>query len=104
MVCVQIFYREALKKRAVFTSIDLAQYLLEEHQIASLPGKAFGLEEDDLALRLSTSFIDLEDDAKARDILDAWQKNTPADVLLQEKHPHSHAMLKQFEAFIASLT
>ena len=96
-------YREALKKRAVFTSIDLAQYLLEEHQIASLPGKAFGLEEDDLALRLSTSFIDLEDDAKARDILDAWQNNTPADVLLQEKHPHSHAMLKQFEAFIASL-
>jgi aspartate/methionine/tyrosine aminotransferase len=50
-------WREALARRGVDTSTDLARLLLDEHDIATLPGVAFGDTPDGLRLRLATSLL-----------------------------------------------
>ncbi|TFF91408.1 pyridoxal phosphate-dependent aminotransferase [Candidatus Thorarchaeota archaeon] len=47
-------YQQALNKRGVTTSGDLAFHLLEEHHVSSLPGSEFGMPAEDLCLRLAT--------------------------------------------------
>ncbi len=41
-------WREPLAARGVHTSDDLAAYLLEHYQIATLPGTAFGVPGEEL--------------------------------------------------------
>jgi len=48
-------FRAKLAHRGVRTSLELARYLLETHQIATLPGVAFGDEPEALRLRLAVS-------------------------------------------------
>jgi aspartate/methionine/tyrosine aminotransferase len=50
-------WRDALLERGVRTSQELAHYLLEEWDIATLPGSVFGEEPLALRLRLSTSLL-----------------------------------------------
>lgn len=50
-------WRAALLKRGIQTSQELAHYLLEEWDIATLPGSVFGEEPQALRLRLSTSLL-----------------------------------------------
>lgn len=50
-------WRAPLAARGVTTSADLARLLLDEHDIATLPGAAFGEEPDVLRLRLATSLL-----------------------------------------------
>ncbi|MFW9816038.1 MAG: pyridoxal phosphate-dependent aminotransferase [Candidatus Thorarchaeota archaeon] len=46
--------RDSLDKLGVNTSNELAQYLLKNWHLASLPGSEFGMPPDDLSLRLAT--------------------------------------------------
>jgi aspartate aminotransferase len=46
-------FREALGQRQIYTSVDLAQYLMETYGLAALPGTAFGDLPENLTLRLS---------------------------------------------------
>jgi len=46
--------REALQKKGVTTSNELAKHLLKNWFLASLPGVEFGMPPDDLSLRLAT--------------------------------------------------
>ena len=50
-------WRDALLQRGIRTSQELAHYLLEEWDIATLPGSVFGEEPLALRLRLSTSLL-----------------------------------------------
>ncbi|HJT55154.1 MAG TPA: aminotransferase class I/II-fold pyridoxal phosphate-dependent enzyme [Ktedonobacteraceae bacterium] len=50
-------WRDALLERGIRTSQELAHYLLEEWDIATLPGSVFGEEPQALRLRLSTSLL-----------------------------------------------
>src|SRR5947209_2286778 len=50
-------WRDALLARGVSTSEQLAHYLLDEWDIAALPGTAFGEEPQALRLRLATSML-----------------------------------------------
>jgi aspartate/methionine/tyrosine aminotransferase len=50
-------WRPALVERSIRTSTELAHYLLEEWDIATLPGSAFGEPPESLFLRLSTSLL-----------------------------------------------
>jgi aspartate aminotransferase len=52
-----------LMKRGIKTNQDLAHYLLEEWDIATLPGSVFGEPPDALRLRLSTSLLCHEETA-----------------------------------------
>ena len=50
-------WRDALLERGIRTSQELAHYLLQEWDIAALPGSVFGEEPLALRLRLSTSLL-----------------------------------------------
>jgi aspartate aminotransferase len=57
-------FRKELSRQGVSTSVQLAEFLLETAGLATLPGSAFGMPNDDLSLRLSTGCV-LADDAEA---------------------------------------
>jgi aspartate/methionine/tyrosine aminotransferase len=50
-------WRRPLLERGIRTSDELAHYLLEQWDIATLPGSAFGEEPEALRLRLATSLL-----------------------------------------------
>lgn len=50
-------FKEALAARGVTTSAALARYLLDEYDLAALPGTAFGDRPEMLRLRLATSML-----------------------------------------------
>lgn len=54
-------WRKPLRRMGVYTSDQLASFLLGTHQVATLPGSDFGAPPNDLCLRLATSYLDFED-------------------------------------------
>lgn len=75
-------WRAPLAKLGVTTSQQLAEYLLDEWSIATLPGVAFGEEPDALRLRLATSMLSsptgLTPEKRAQEL---WQLLGQADLL-----------------------
>lgn len=96
-------WREKLAQRGVFTSVDLARYLLDEWQIATLPGTDFGTPETELSLRLSTSYIDLETDEKSAAMIELADSATDEEALLQDHHPGMNEVLARFQKFLTTL-
>ncbi len=96
-------WRENLAQRGVLTSVDLARYLLDEWQIATLPGKDFGTPETELSLRLSTSYIDLETDEKSAAMIELADSATDEEALLQDHHPGMNEVLARFQKFLTTL-
>ncbi|MGB0388764.1 MAG: pyridoxal phosphate-dependent aminotransferase [Ardenticatenaceae bacterium] len=96
-------WREPLAARGVHTSTDLATYLLEEHQIATLPGIAFGTRPEELSLRLATSYLDMENDQKADAILAAYRNNPDPQTLMEQHHPATAEAIRRFGQFVDSL-
>ena len=60
-------WRDALAARGVSTSEELAHYLLDQWDIAALPGTAFGEEPQVLRLRLATSMLYMPSEANTED-------------------------------------
>jgi len=81
-------WRGALARRGVSTSAELARLLLDEHDVATLPGVAFGDAPDGLRLRLATSLLFAGEGDGTAAGLDAhlWSLIERADALLAE-HP-----------------
>jgi aspartate aminotransferase len=76
-------WRAALQKRGINTSQELAHYLLEEWDIAALPGVAFGEQPEALCLRLATSMLYSPEGAASPQEREAalWQLLAQADTL-----------------------
>ena len=76
-------WRLALVEQGIRTSLELAHYLLEEWNIATLPGSAFGEPPEVLRLRLSTSLLCQPEDATSLDEREAalWRLLDQADAL-----------------------
>jgi aspartate/methionine/tyrosine aminotransferase len=96
-------WRDALAARNVHTSEDLAGYLLDTYQIATLPGTAFGAPSADLSLRLATSYVDMETDASAEALLRAYRAEPDPAALLENHHPHLHNTIERLQQFVATL-
>lgn len=64
-------WRDALLARGVSTSEQLAHYLLDQWDIAALPGTAFGEQPPALRLRLATSMLYTPSEAKTESERDA---------------------------------
>lgn len=96
-------WRRPLKSRGVKTSVDLARYLLEEWQIATLPGSDFGTPAQELSLRLSTSYVDLESDEKAAMMIERANAGASMEELLRDDHPGMNEVLESFQNFLSSL-
>lgn len=76
-------WRVALATLGVHTSEELARYLLDEWDIATLPGSAFGEQPEALRLRLATSLLYTPDDASTQEEQDEalWRLLAMADTL-----------------------
>jgi aspartate aminotransferase len=76
-------WRAVLKQRGISTSQELARYLLEEWDIATLPGTAFCEQPEALRLRLATSMLyspEVVDSPEEREAA-LWQLLAQADSL-----------------------
>jgi len=98
-------WENQLHSRGVSTSTDLAKYLLENYSIAALPGSDFGVPEDTLSLRLSTSYLDMETDTAPSEIFNLYDGGIADKRLMSDKvHPNTHAALAAFKAFVDDLS
>jgi aspartate aminotransferase len=96
-------WRSQLAARGVHTSPDLATYLLEQHQIATLPGTAFGLPPEALSLRLASSYLDMETAEKAETLLAVYRTTPNPETLMEAHHPQTNQALQHLRQFITSL-
>jgi len=87
-------WRQALLKHGVSTSEELAHFLLNEWNIATLPGSAFGEQPEALHLRLSTSMLILPDKSLAEDKREAvlWDLLAQADQLPEQYQADGHQL------------
>jgi aspartate aminotransferase len=96
-------WRTALAGRGVHTSDDLAAYLLEHYQLATLPGTAFGVPAQELSLRLATSYLDMETDDDADAVLAAYRGDPTPAVLMNDHHPATQEALARLGEFVRAL-
>lgn len=95
--------RAELAARGVTTSTELAEYLLEHYQLATLPGTAFSTPAHDLSLRLASSYLDMEDDTRAQAVLDAYRADPDPVRLMAAHHPNTNEAIRRFGQFVADL-
>lgn len=96
-------WRAPLASRGIHSSEDLAAHLLDNYQIATLPGTAFGVPAEELCLRLATSYLDMETDDAAADVLAAYRANPAPGVLMSDHHPATQEALTRLGEFVSSL-
>lgn len=95
-------WREQLLDRGVGNDEDLALYLLDRYEIATLPGSAFHSAQD-YCLRVSSSFIDAATDEKAEALLAAFRENPDPQHFIEHHHPRLQQVAEQFGEFIRDL-
>jgi len=96
-------WRDPLARLGVTTSPQLAQYLLDTYQISSLPGTAFGVAEQELSLRLASSYLDMETEAQAQQLLDAYRADPDPGKLMAAHHPHTQEAVRRLRVFMEQL-
>jgi len=97
-------WRQALaKKHNVHTSQELANFLLDEEHLASLPGSDFGADPADLTLRLATSYLYAFSDVEAESLLSTFHQDLPSEEFLKAACPRVIEVGERFKYFIASL-
>ena len=96
-------WRASLAERGVQTSTDLANHLLDDYQLATLPGTAFATPAHDLSLRLASSYLDMEDDARAEAILAAYRDDPEPERFMADHHPATNEAVARFGEFVDAL-
>lgn len=96
-------WRAALAQQGVHTSDDLAHFLLERYQIATLPGSAFGVSPEVLSLRLATSYVDMEDDERAMALLDSWRSGQRSDAFVRSSSAELQDAASRLGQFVEAL-
>lgn len=92
----------ALRKKGVRDDRALATYLLENHRLATLPGTAFN-QPYGFHLRLSSSFLDVSDDARAEQLVEAFRADSDPTRFIADHHTEIHEVGERFTAFIQEL-
>jgi aspartate/methionine/tyrosine aminotransferase len=98
-------WREALaEKHGIHTSAQLADFLLNRHFMASLPGSDFGVSGDELTLRLSTSYLHGFTDAEGWAMLETYRRHLSRDQFVKEACPAVIEVAQKFADIIHSLS
>ncbi len=97
-------WRDRLAERGVHTADELALYLLENYQLATLPGSAFGCPPEDLCLRLSSSYLDTETEEKVAELVDAYGQDPDPARFVENHHPQLREATTRIAEFVADLT
>jgi aspartate aminotransferase len=96
-------WAEQLAHRGVYTDENLAIYLLERYELATLPGAAFNCKPDSLNLRLSSSYIDAGTDEKADNLIEAFQDDPDPDRFIENYHPRLKQVASRLAEFVNDL-
>lgn len=96
-------WRKALASRGVNSDADLAMYLLEHYELATLPGSASNYPAEALCLRISSSYVDMDTDEKAAYLLEAFRKNPDGERLIHDYHPGLQAVASRLADFVTDL-
>jgi aspartate aminotransferase len=95
-------WKEKLASMGVHDDEDLALHLLDNYEIAALPGSAFNAARD-LCLRLSSSFIDANTDEDADALVDAYRANPDPEAFIRDHHPRLQEVAQRFGDFMEEL-
>ncbi len=95
-------WEEALRLRGIHNDEDLALHLLENYEIATLPGSVFHAVRK-FCLRVSSSFIDLATDEKADALVAAFQEDSDPERFIQNHHPRLQKVAERFGEFVEDL-
>jgi len=97
-------WKPQLKLLGIQTSAQLASYLLDTHDLATLACDSFGMASDQMTLRLASSYLDMERDEDSQRLIDLFESNIDHDVFMsRQHHPNMHAALDGFELFVRGL-
>ena len=94
-------WQESLRSLGVTNSDTLASHLLEKYQIATLPGSVFGIPQSELSLRIACSYIDMETNEKAQNLMSSFLANDRS--LMSENLRSSHQAIERMGQFIETL-
>jgi len=94
-------WAEQLKKKGISTSSQLAKYLLNKHDLATLSADSFGIQENTLSLRLASSYLDMEKDTDSERLIDLYNNSRKNEFMHKSNHPNMHAAIQEFSKFIA---
>lgn len=96
-------WRKPLAALGIQTSDDLTIHLLEECELVTLPGSAFGCPPEDLSLRLSSSYLDAGTDEKAAALVEAFAADPDPGRFIEDHHPRLREAAARLAAFVAGL-
>lgn len=96
-------WRVPLVGLGVQTSEDLAGYLLEKYELATLAGSAFGSPDQDLSLRLSSSYLDAGTDQKAANLVEAFTADPDPQRFVEDHHPRLQEAAARLAEFATDL-
>jgi aspartate aminotransferase len=96
-------WREPLAARGIHTCQELSLHLLDNYEIAVLPGASFGGDPHALALRLSTSYLDAETDEQAKNLVVAFNQNPDSEQFIHNHHPRLRQVVERLADFITKL-
>jgi aspartate/methionine/tyrosine aminotransferase len=92
-------YRTAISKLGITTSTQLANYMLENHSFAMLPGLDFGFEKEELFFRIA--FVDFN----VQKVMKAFETNRNIDAtFIKENAPNIMAGVESVKQFIIDVT
>ncbi|MBD3192625.1 MAG: aminotransferase class I/II-fold pyridoxal phosphate-dependent enzyme [Candidatus Heimdallarchaeota archaeon] len=96
------FYQEELREKGIYTSDELVTTLLQNWNVATLPGTAFGMPPEYLALRIAT--VDYNGEACLKHFIQNMEsaKSNP-DAFIGNVAPRIKQACKQLLAFTESL-
>lgn len=96
-------WRKPLAALGVRSSDDLALYLLEKYELATLPGSAFSSPPEELVLRLSSSYLDAGTDEKAAHLVEAFTAEPDPQRFIEDHHPQLREATTRLAEFVDNL-
>ena len=94
-------WRDPLRRIGISTSDQLANHLLNRYEIATLPGTFFGIPENELSLRIASSYIDMETEDKAQELMTTFVSNGRG--LNRDDLEKSFQAIERMQSFVDSL-
>ena len=95
-------WKDPLAARGVHNDEQLALYLIEKYEVATLPGSAFHGAHD-FCLRLSSSYIDAATDDRADALLAAYRADSDPEKFIQNHHPRLQKVAERLGEFVQDL-
>ena len=82
-------------------SEELADFLLDKFQLATLPGTAFGMPPTELSIRIASSYLDMETDESSQRLMSTFLANEGD--LVKSDLPNSYLAINKFAEFVDGL-